>query len=388
MTEAHLGQLGRQNIGLATGEPSAGCCALDIDSEEGLIQFLSVCPAAETWPRLVGARGAKLLVRMEGEYPKKGPLLLNGEQWGDWLSTGSLAIVQGIHPDTRKPYEWTVQAKVQTVPFSLIENALSALNVQRGSVKHRLLSPNLYNQPSTNSSESCILNPTPCVLDTTSCILHNKEATESMVARIKARNELRSCVGKRLGRLEKLFENYIEGRFEAAAGNRNGSLVEAIPYLIRCVSPIVALELVMMFYHTHRQLFNDPPEQHKAEANAMIEGVESTYLDELAVVEHSVFNELDEHCRSAFRICRDLAYRADSQTPLVFFMACNELAARLQIHDMQASRLLRWFEELGIISLVEKGERRQQGKLTKASSYRWLLGTSSLGTHTEGGQTK
>ncbi len=120
----------------------------------------------------------------------------------------------------------------------------------------------------------------------------------------------------------------------------------------------------------------------------MIRGVEETYLSQLAEGERSVFSALDVQSQSAFRICRDLAYRPDARTPLVFFMACNELGSRLQTKDMQASRLLRSFERFRIISIVEKGERRQQGKLPKASSYRWLLGTVPVNTQKEGGQTK
>ena len=387
MTPRHLARLNKWNIGLATGEPSAGCCALDIDSNEGVEAFLAIHPPAEAWPRLDGAHGAKLFVRIEGDYPGKSKLKVQGKNWGDWLSTGAQAVVHGVHPDTHQPYKWTVENQVQTISFGVIRDALCSLNVQLGRSNPKQLSPTINPQPPNNSSKSCNLNPESCVLNAASCILHNKEDAERIVARIKARNKLRSCVAEKFSELGKLFDNYVEERFEAAAGNRNGSLVAAIPFLIRCVSPTVALELVMMFYHSHEHLFNDPPEQHRVEAVAMIKGVESSYLDELAEAERSVFNELDEHCRSAFRICRDLAYRPDSQTPLVFFMACNELAARLQIYDMQASRLLRWFEALKIIAMVEKGERRQQGKLPKASSYRWLLGTPPVNTQTEGGQT-
>ncbi len=246
MTQAYLARLSN-NIGLATGKPSAGCCALDIDSNEGVEAFLAIHPPAEAWPRLDGAHGAKFFVRIEGDYPGKSKLKIQGKNWGDWLSTGAQAVVHGVHPDTHQLYKWTVENQVQTISFAVIKDALSSLGVQLGSSNPKQLSPAFAHNNTNNSSVSYILNPESCVLDTASCILHNKEDSEEIVAKIKASKELRELVGKSLKPLERLFEHYIEERFEAAAGDRNGFLVAAIPFLIRCVSPAVALELVMMF---------------------------------------------------------------------------------------------------------------------------------------------
>ena len=185
---------------------------------------------------------------------------------------------------------------------------------------------------------------------------------------------MRQGVAERFESLRGLYEHFIERRFHAAQHHRNKFIVEAIPFLLRCVCPELAVELVMMFYDTHNELFHDTREQHEREVRAMIENVENTYLYELSAGEREVFALLSTQEQSAFRICRDLALLSSkSRMPMTFFLSSTELATRLQIWTMQAYRILQGFVTLGILYPLEVGERREAGKQPKASTFQWLM---------------
>ncbi len=180
---------------------------------------------------------------------------------------------------------------------------------------------------------------------------------------------------RRFSDLADLYEKFIEPRFRAAAGHRNGFIVEATPFLYRVVCPTLTIGLLEFFYEMHRHLFKDPPEQHRRESIAMLESVAATYRQRLGDTERAAYGMLTDTERDVFRILRDLAFLPEPRRePLSFFMSCKELADRMQMDRKSASRMLMRFEaDYGVIRTVTKGKPWQLGERPQATVYKWLL---------------
>jgi hypothetical protein len=174
--------------------------------------------------------------------------------------------------------------------------------------------------------------------------------------------------------LAELYETFIEPKFKAAAGHRNGFIVEAAPFIFRVVCAPLALQLLEFFYEMHRELFKDPPERHHYEAKKMFESVAVSYRDSLPEIERKIYDALRNVEQDAFRIMRDLALRPPKGERLQFFMSAKELGGRLQTDRQIAYRILRRFEyDYEIIKCVIKGKLWVPGEKPQASVYRWLL---------------
>jgi len=114
--------LHRGNIGVALGEKSGGLCAVDFDHEDLAKDFLAVNPHLKHTLQTHGARGRVFWIRFKGPYPQRTSYLEthSGEHVGEFRSNGSQSIVWGIHPDTQKPYIFTMPRPALVVEFSSI----------------------------------------------------------------------------------------------------------------------------------------------------------------------------------------------------------------------------------------------------------------------------
>jgi hypothetical protein len=193
---------------------------------------------------------------------------------------------------------------------------------------------------------------------------------------IKAKGAAEREFAAKYPQLMKLYAEFIETRFQAMAGARNGFIVQAVPFLYRAVTANIVLELVKHFHDCNRSLFKATTHQHMKETTAMLGSVMQTYLQELQPTEREIYEALpNERERDTFRICRDLARRPASadREPFTFFLSFDHLACRLGLHGTQAQRILRQFESYRLLKLLEKGTRRAAGVRGKAGTYRWLL---------------
>ncbi len=369
MTPGYLAKLGLGNIGVALGEKSGDLCCLDIDRDEFVGPFLAANPEWRRTLQTHGARGRVFWFRCMGDYPKRTIKLktLTGEAAGEFRSNGSQSIIWGIHPDTRKPYKMVYKAKPIEIDFSAIvwPKGVIPLRKEAGTQTHRA---------QKDSSASCVLDI--CVsasLD--SCVpasLHHTPVT--VLSNILAKKEAQQKLRARHPNLAELYTSLIEPRFQAVAHGRNDFIVQGVPFLYRAVAARLVLELVACFYDCNRSLFNDSREQHMKEANAMLEAVTASYAESLSTDERKIYTALNAHEQDAFRICRDLALLPEPERePLTFFLSFNHLASRLEIHPMQAQRILRQLAIYGLIRLLKKGTRRAPGVTGEAGTYRWQL---------------
>jgi hypothetical protein len=224
------------------------------------------------------------------------------------------------------------------------------------------------------SSESCILNACGTAsLD--ACVpasLHNN--ADRVLGNIAARSQAQTALAAKNPVLAKLYADFIEPRFQARPGARNGFITDAVPFLYRAVATPFVLELVVHFYDCNRALFKDSRDQHMKEAQAMLESVTQIYAASLTEGERRIYEALPEQERNAFRICRDLALleRPERQRG-EFYMSFNQLGDRLGIYPMQAQRIMRQLEIYGLITLVRQGTRRAAGVRGEAGVYRLQL---------------
>ncbi|HWD92512.1 MAG TPA: bifunctional DNA primase/polymerase [Verrucomicrobiae bacterium] len=117
MTPEYLGKLPSGNIGVALGEKSGGLCAIDLDDDKLVEPFLQLNPHLKATLQTRGARGRVFWLRFKSDYPKHTTKLKtnSGDDVGEFRSNGAQSIVWGIHPDTKRPYQFVARQKVVEV---------------------------------------------------------------------------------------------------------------------------------------------------------------------------------------------------------------------------------------------------------------------------------
>lgn len=368
----YLAKLASGNIGVAQGDRSGGLCSVDIDLNEEVDGFIALNPALENSLCSKGSRGCNIwFCAIDGSPPTRKIKTKDGKAWGELRANGSQTIIHGKHPSGCE-YRLLVETAPVKIALADIVWPAHVINPLEKEHKHTL----------NHSAESCVLNSVDCAsmacapVPLCAVSLCDTAPAELVLANIEAVRQRQSALKERFPELAELYEKFIEPKFKAAAGHRNGFIVEAAPFVYCVVSRPLALRLLEFFYEMNRHLFKDPPEQHRYEAAKMLESVAASYLGKLAGTERQIYDALDGFERDVFRIVRDLALWPESKRePLTFFMSCKEMGDRLQINRRMASRILRRFEEYGIIQCLERGKPWIPGQKPMASVFRWLLPT-------------
>ena len=173
--------------------------------------------------------------------------------------------------------------------------------------------------------------------------------------------------------LVRVWELYVNSRFNPNLNERNKILCEFIPYTHRRMSRNCALGLAEVMREVWDCVCTDSIDQHMREAESLWAGCENTFMQELNECELELYNLFDgsmEYLRSPFRICRDLAFYNEGKTDTgKFFLGCRDLGTRLGINHKRASLHLLELVELEIIRVSSAG--RMVGR--KASEYEWML---------------
>ena len=361
----YLAQLAAGNIGVAQGRVSNGLCSIDCDLGDQIDSFLKLNPKLAPSLRTKGERGCNVWCRVISDLPPTTTIkTVDGRNWGEFHASGSQTIIHGKHP-SGCDYRFLVEAPPVQIDISEIVWP-----------KHVIDPFSKQNQPLNNNHSSVFCTPVSCA--SMSCVsvpLCDTRKENEVLANIEAANKRREALKRLFPELAELYEKFIEPKFQAAAGHRNGFIVEAAPFIFRVVSAPLALQLLEFFYEMHTGFFKDPPEQHRYEAKKMIESVTASYCDSLNEIERKIYEALRDIERDAFRILRDLAlWPQPKGKPFQFFMSCKQLGDRLQIDRQRACRLLRRFQnEYGLIECVVKGKPWTPGEEPRASEFRWLL---------------
>ena len=163
-------------------------------------------------------------------------------------------------------------------------------------------------------------------------------------------------------------------------GTRNAALVEMISRLFYVVHPRFVLAFAEIFYEHHATgIFADyPKEKFLSQARDILGGCLASYPSrELAPNEAELYARMGDDSdvrKAAFRISRSLAFCTSDPAlpPPIFALSAEKLGYRLGILDMEAWRIQRKMEKLGIIREISKGKRRAKGEEPEASKYVWV----------------
>jgi hypothetical protein len=356
----YLARLGTGNIGVAQGKVSNGLCSIDSDIDSEIDGFLDLNPRLATSLRTKGQRGCNIWFRMDGEScPTTKIKMKDGRNWGELRANGSQTIIHGKHP---KGCDYSFVVEAAPVKIDLSE----------------IVWPEDVIHPFSKKDTTQLYNPSSVFCDSVSCVsvpLCDTAKGKQILVNIEAANERREALKRRFPELAEVYEKFIEPKFKAAAGHRNGFIVEAAPFVYRVVCGSLALQFLQFFYETHRDLFKDTPEEHYYEAQKMLEYVVETYRASLSEIEQNIYDALPDVEKDVFRILRDLALRREQKCGLFeVFMSCKELGDRLQCDRKIAWRILRRFEDdYKLIKPIIKGKLWHPGEEPQAPVYRWLL---------------
>ncbi len=122
MTPGYLAKLKNGNIGVALGTVSNGLCAIDIDDDKCVEPFLAANLNLARTFQTHGSRGRSFWIRVKGSCPRSCKLKnSSGKEIGEFRSNGNQSIVWGIHPTTKRPYQWVARCQAVEVEMSSIQ---------------------------------------------------------------------------------------------------------------------------------------------------------------------------------------------------------------------------------------------------------------------------
>lgn len=96
---------GDANVGVITGSASNGLCAIDLDDDEALEEFLVSNPELRNCATVRGKKGAKIFIITNENPPSRKISNADGVKIGEFLGVGQQAVVHGLHPEG-PIYEW------------------------------------------------------------------------------------------------------------------------------------------------------------------------------------------------------------------------------------------------------------------------------------------
>lgn len=194
---------------------------------------------------------------------------------------------------------------------------------------------------------------------------------------IRAMNEADETYKRQHPERSWLYETLVGRRVAAERGKRNAQLMGLVTFLHEAVSEPVLMEFVAHFYRANAMAFNDPLEQHLAEAHAHRVTLAAEYPSRLSVREKAIYDELPDGEQVFFRICRSFAYGDDSPAgEMTFNLPMTHFGIRMGLDGTQISRLIGRFQVYGLLEQVKKGTQTRQNEdktviRGKAGVYRW-----------------
>lgn len=377
MTSDYLRSLCGGNIGVLLGTPSNGLCTIDIDGDEAVEPFLKRNPFLRQTLQTRGCRGINTWIYCKGQFPGTVRLTApDGTKWGEFRSDGAQTIISGVHPDTGKLYKIQNAAHPSLINFEDIDWSYSISNPSQSKLLQSLSSRSTH----TVTQKKNVTQKKGCLSNINKKPLSNRNKTFACLSNRKRKGTELSVLPWDK-RLQGMYETKLAPFHTPAPHQRNDFLCKAVPALYSITRPDIALTLVMHFYDKHSHLFSDSAAQHQREAEALIYGMETTYLSKLTPREVEIYRGLDVQGKTTFRVCRYLALTSNYRFPAgKFFLSCGDLAKRLGGNKMLAHRILKEFCNNGILFREVVGTLPQDGKPGKASEFKWLLAQRQVST--------
>lgn len=354
------------NIGVALGEVSKGLCTIDFDTEPEAEDFLKVNPKLDTALRTCGSRGYQIWVRIIGMFPKSIVVKRgdNRDKMAEWRANGNQSIVLGTHPSGNQykrlknspPVELLFNEIIWPVGWIIPAYPANVAAIQKHTHTEEVpLYGGLYGSSPVDATKE---------IEVTVDGRKDKPAKLGCPTLEQAHPQLPAFYDERIGR-----------KHTPKPRERYAFLLAAVPFLHCAVAKEIMLLFVGKYYGDNAAIFRDPLQTHLQEAEGIWNGSEHTFINTLSETELGVYNKLLPDKKTAFRICRRLAYGRDgSKTYKGFFLSGRNLCIRLGKRDDKfAWHLLKEFKAQGIIVCTKKGTAHTPGNRGKASEYEWNL---------------
>jgi hypothetical protein len=178
-------------------------------------------------------------------------------------------------------------------------------------------------------------------------------------------------------KLTKLYKALVFDRFgEPIRGERNAQFMEIAAFLFFAVRQEFVLAFLEAYHRQHAAVMHDYPiEDVELQAKNLMENSEVSFLGNFPVDSQEYYKSLTDYEKAAFRICESLSLCESDPTtpPPTFHLSCDQLGTRLGRTAMEASRLLKRFEQSGLIRKTTNGDRYSAGKRAMASVYEWRI---------------
>jgi hypothetical protein len=189
--------------------------------------------------------------------------------------------------------------------------------------------------------------------------------------------------------MDRLYGQLVSRKWQPESGKRNAHLVEIVPFLFTAVCRDVAMDFAKHFYELNQIHYDDPLDQHIAEAEHLWDSINSEYpsrLPDQAMQFYVGFNspELTSARKQVFfRIARALALDVEPKNKKgleqgIFCAPQHAWAVRLMCNKSDVEEIIGRFQNMGIIRTSRKGRqnRMENGKIIsgEATAYEWLLG--------------
>ncbi|MDB4422855.1 bifunctional DNA primase/polymerase [bacterium] len=340
-----------RNTGVLLGSPSANLVSIDFDDAEFSESFLNRNPWHTKTLRTNSKRGFNLWLVMQGDYPERVLDLKSGakkDHVGEWRGGGgALTILQGIHPE-KVPYKITQEHAPLRLKFEQIDFGDALPQCPINGINN-IKNINDISEGRERKGEATL----------------NEKINRVQKATKALKND---------ANLWSLYTEFIDRRYLAEQGQRNSQLVAMTTFLAFNTSDEITLRLVNSFYDLNEDVFTDAKSTHSSEARSQLENVNSQWLENLTQRERILVDGLPERHREAFKILKNLAKIDAADSPVgIFYLSCKKFGIRLGVDCKEGYRIFNQFKALGVISVLEKGEKYRLGTKAKASFYKWLL---------------
>lgn len=359
----------RTNIGVRLGTPSGHLCVIDCDSPEAVEQMLALNPCLQDTLTTSGRPELRSFwVRCTGEYPEK-TLQENG--FMEWRSGSAYCIIDGIHPDTREPYQIRTKAKPMEIEFSALKWP-PKFRVKLDSHSPTTKGPKKQGTKETGNQRNSFFSPSLAEEELTKLKLH----FAGLGHKLKTQAE----------HLLSAYFQHLERKFRLGPCTRHDTVVSFTLMGISLCCPELIKDFLKIWHQRTKHIgkWKTPLKEHNYEVTTRIETLISNYPDLKEIIpafndaERAIYASLrDEFERTAFRRFRNLGIQLPTakgdKVDGIFYQPRAHLAAMLLSSEKKAGNILGRFIDLGILEIVERGHSYSSGKPPKATYYRYLL---------------
>jgi hypothetical protein len=392
LTPEYMDSLQYTNIGVRLGSLSGDLAVIDCDSPEAVGEMLALNPLLKNTLATSGRPERRSFwVRCIGEYPEK---IFKAEGWGEWRGDGQ-SIIDGIHPDTGKPYAIINQSSALEVKFEDIKwpSSLQAKFTGHGAASTSF--PHPIPKETKETGQKGPKKQGTKEIDPKGT-KETKDQRNSFFSPLLDRDEEADFklhfanLGYKLvtqpNHLWPAYKQHLENKFRPVPSTRHDTVVSFTLMGFTMFCPELIKEFLQHWYKRTKDQgsWKTQLNEHMQEVQQCVSHLLASYpdMDELrprfSDFERGTYALLrDETEKAAFRRFRNLGLQLPTAKGRMpngeFYQARAHLAAFLLCSEKKASGIFARFIDNKILGIVERGNSYSSGNAPKATKYQYLL---------------